>query len=440
MSYDPKAIAEPVTKIASRPQNRRFVVNYLDNQLSSCITIFRRLPWLVDIIDQIYVRPINMDISYYDSQSFVEYKDEKFFSVKRKYYLMRCQGELINIGADDVFTVNYDNNILSFQVGIKTKKHFVVETSEMAKDEIKFLENWNKLNTNIRDLKLASVTNELKLVAKTNLLDYLPNSEFADKLIKHLDLNSSDSNEFANKVAMIITGARFGNTFPKKLKKNYYDPNFFNLIDYSDLFEGVEYDKEQVDDYIEYTSSNLLVYASKYYEIPERKYVQKTKKVPVFKNVNIKIKCDNFEDIRNIDEENIAFYETNGKLLCYDIQRLYKEFSNGNYINIHTGVNFTDEFINKIKNLYKFKKTFSKESDDEDYDVFDEFARQQDDEEDDKLFKLALSKLRLEIDSLGINNDKCTMCKRAVGRTGIITLNQKGEILKSCSRACFDKL
>lgn len=422
------------------PNKYQFKINYGDENLKTCITLYRRLPWYKDNIESIYINPIKISNEYYDDSNYIELSDVKFYVVKLSYYYLRCLGKIVSISETGELTMDYNNELLMFQVGIqKSKGTVIIQTQQMFNDEKTYISNFKKSGISLSEWKQMKVSPELKKIAIGSLNEYIDDKNYSTSIIDNIP--SDNSYEFAKTVSKIYMGLRLNPVFNKKIKKQYYSVDIIPLLQYPNILEGVEYDDEKIDVYVEDIATNMLLYSSPYFDIPKRRQQRNELRPLKLNNVNIKMKCGNFNDVKNIPDENIVFYETENSFLCFDILKLYLELKSGNVINPYTGQPFNNDFIEKVIRMYNIKNKKSEtivENDDENYD---EIVRRFDELVIDKNFELLLEKVRFEISKFETQDDKCFICKKNIGNiTSITTLNKRGQTIKHCSKECFEKM
>lgn len=459
-NYNPKNMARAPVIGEGQINVRRYDIDLEDERLKTCTFLFRTLPWLKETVAQILVRPIKMSKKYYDENNSLTNNDGfKFYAVKLPYYRMRCFGKIEGIDEEDgSVTVNHEDEMLVFQVGIRVAgRGIVVQTFEMFQDEKKHNNLWKKSTSSqqIEDLKFAEVPNNLAEQASAFIEDYCPGQSasekttYAKKLVNDVRNDSDNSWEFAKTMARITLAVKSGNLFPRKFAKGYYNENEIKRLGYDVLFEGTEYDRRVIDEYVEDSALASIISASKNFNPAERRVGGAMRRRPPLrlKKIDVKYRCDNLEDVKNVDDEFLVFYDENQKFYCFDINKIVRNFSNGDYKNPSSGLPFSKEFVEKIKKIYTIRKTaFSKTprssiSSSNYSGIFSE------DEEEiaviegrkDTDFEILLARVRDEIDRLAVDGEKCENCNRTVGRSGIYTVSSNGSLLKHCGRACFDK-
>lgn len=458
-NYDPKILARAPKFGEGGAVVRKYGVDLNDERLKTCTFLFRNLPWLKDTVSQITVFPIKMSKKYYDEDSSINDKSgNKFYTVKLPYYQMRCYGKIEGIDQDGSVTVNYEDEMLVFQVGIRTKnKGITVQTYEMFQEENRHNKLWQKTTSTqqIDDLKTSEVSNNLAEQAVSFLEDYCPGTNDAEKttyaknLVQDIRNASDDAWDFSKTIAKITLAVKSGNFFPKKFKKGYYNSSEIKNLGYEILFEGTEYDRNLLDEYTEDSALASIISASKIFNPAEGRVGGGVRRRPPLrlKKIDVKYRCDNINDVRNVDDEFLVFYEENEKFYCFDINKIIRNFSNRDYNNPNSGLQFSREFITKIQKIYNTRKSLvissgvSESGSSSGYSVFDEEEEEQNviNGKQDTNFEILLARVRDEIDKLEIEGEKCQGCNRGVGRSGIYTLNSNGEILKHCGRSCFDR-
>lgn len=450
MVYDPRNLARlPDANIIRPDRAEKYTQKFTDEKFQRCAMAYRRIPWLTNTVENVLVQPVNLPSEYYDeNKSFMVDKDDIFYQVKSQYYTMRCYGKNQSINEKtNVISLVYKNNKLSFKVAyviiIDGELNFYEQTYDMFRDEEEELRKLASIDVNKTELMNSLVSDNLRSIAQSTLEDFTPSKEYVKHILKNIEETTNNSYEYIRKVAKIYVAAKSGSLFSTRFLKGYYNEDFIHLLDYDILLEGLEYNVDNIDDYVNDTAMNLLLYSTKFTDIPTRKYMRENKKPLNLNKYDIRLKCENLDSIKNVPDENLAFYSTQNKFFCYDISRLYIEFLHGNIINPDTGNKFSPEFVDKIKTLYKFKINNipviqRNEEDDEDYD---EIVRQLSEHKitEDKDYIEILEKVRDEIQKLNFYEEKCVKCDKDVGPTGITTINKKGEKVVCCSRACFDK-
>lgn len=444
--YNPKDLAEIPRKKDSQSYSKRKYTQAFNDGISEFITIYRQLPWLKEKVDQILINPIkNIPEDIYDSQNFKTCDNVNFYNVKLPYYYMR-QNTNLTIDENNIAFGMYNGVQIEFQVGLyilsKPNKIFTIQNVDMYEKENQYINKIKNSKINLSELKTAPINSELKTLAKISLEDYTPNKDYTDNLIRLLSENAT-SYDFAYKISKIIAGVKFGNLFAKRLLKGYYREEILSSLGFDVLFEGVITDLEKMENYIEDSANNILLYSSKYYDIQVRKYQRNERKIPYVTKFDIRTNCENISDTKNISEENLTFYSIDNKFYCYDLYKLFFNFKKGNYINPNTNNPFPQEFIQKINSLYSFKtenlnKSRKDSFTEEDYDnVIDEIEKLN--IKEDTIFLSILEIVRKEIENLQISESMCELCKRPVGRMGIVTINSEGKMIKNCSKNCFEK-
>lgn len=450
MSYDPRNLARlPDVKVIRPDRTEKYTQNFTDEKFQMCAMAYRRIPWLSNTVENVLVKPVKLPNIYYDeNKSFTVDKDDRYYQVKSQYYIMRCYGKDQSMNEKtNIISLFYKNKRLSFKIAyviiIDGDMKIYEQNYDMFRDEEEELRKLASIDVNKAELINSSLSDNLRSIAQSVLDDFTPSKDYTKHVLKNIEEITNNAYEYIRKVAKIYISAKSGSLFSKRFLKGYYNEDIVHLLDYDILLEGLEYSIDDINEYVDDTAMNLLIYSTKFTDIPTRKYMRENKKPLNLHKYDIRLKCENLDSIKNVPEENLAFYTIKNKFFCYDIPRLYIEFLHGNIVNPDTGDKFSQEFVNKIKTLYKFKINNipviqRNEEDDEDYD---EIVRQLSEVniEEDKDYQKILAKVREEIKSLNFYEEKCIQCNKDVGPTGIATINKKGEKVVCCSRECFDR-
>lgn len=449
MSFDPRNLARLPDRNINRPDRaEKYTQKFTDEKFQRCAMAYRRIPWLSNNVESVLVKPVNLPSIYYDENKSFSIDEDRYFQVTSKYYVMRCYGKNQSINdKTNIISLNYKNNRLSFKVAyvviIDGEMKIFSQNHDMFRDEEEELRKLASIEVNKAELINSLVSDNLRHIAQNALEDFVPTKEYSKHILKNIEETTNNSYEYIRKVSKIYVSAKSGSLFSKRLLKGYYNEDIIHLLDYDTLLEGIEYNVDNINEYVDDIAMNLLLYSTKFTDIPTRKYMRENKKPIKLNKYDIRLKCKNLDSIKNVPDENLAFYTVNKQFFCYDISRLYIEFFNGNTINPDTGKEFSPDFVNKIKTLYKFKinnipVVQRSEEDDEDYD---EIVRQLSERpiSEDKDYQEILAKVRDEIQSLNFYEERCVKCNKEVGTTGIATINKKGEKVACCSKACFDR-
>lgn len=459
--YNPKKIAEkpkvnqPLGKI---PLNNRPHTSdngkILDNteKYKYLSTVYRRLSWLKESVSGIYVLPISLTSKHFDNTNSIVYNNEMFYAVLKPYYYLRINGKILTIDDNNVVTISLDKEIYTFKVGFTTNKKFVIQTPEMFEQEKIFIESSEKFPT-VDTFKNQSVTDIEIIAAKIYLGDVVSDKVYLDSMVEQISKDSKTSYEFMIYVSKILTAAKYGNTFKYKLSEQFYSPLKVHKLNFIDYFEGTDrtlVNSQDIIEYIEDQALQILMEVSNYdTKLATRKPTRPTlrrEKHPHINKLDVRTQCKNLHNIKDIQEDYLTFYSNEGKFYCFDIFKLYVEFSNGNFTDEQTGITFPQKFVQKVKNLYKIKiqnnplilyqkSIHEAKTEGLEYTDKREFYKQKNYGPD---FFEILNKVRSDLSKLKITEDKCFKCKNNLGKNKYNSINNKGKIVNLCSKECFD--
>lgn len=459
MSWNPKNDAKipiintPLGKIPFKDNGSKTTNNLLptNEKFQYLNTIYRRLSWLKENVDGIYILPINLPSKYFDYNNSIFIDNQQFYAVTKHYYFMRINGKIQTVDDDNMVTLDLNSEIFTFKIGFSVKNgKTAIQTKDMFLIENKYIKTSNKSEINF---KSTPVNDDEKEAARIYLNEYVPDKNYLNELIQIIAYEKKSSYNFMMDISKILTAAKFGNTFQHKLKEKFYSSHVINKLDFNEYFSGTDRNFENSDDIVEYIEDQamqILYEVSNYYKnFSTRKITKPTLKTPKQLHINkidIRSQCENICNVKDIPEDHLTFYSHEGKFYCFDIFKLYVEFSNGNFVDDATGISFPKDFVNKINNLYKLKiKTnplieHEKAINENNYNCY---ANKKDFYSSKKytpVFYEILNKVRSDIEKLNISSDKCSKCEKSLGLSRYSSVNSKGNVINLCSKECFDKI
>ena len=129
---EPKPIADKI-----------FYENMAEVTRKDCEFLYKKIPWVKDIVNNIYVHPIEGNFNdIIDHENFIEYNGFNFFQPKEKYYLIQCHSNKIQKG--DELTIIKNNETFKLMVAIDTNtKGIILQNEDMLKAEIDYIRVWN---------------------------------------------------------------------------------------------------------------------------------------------------------------------------------------------------------------------------------------------------------------------------------------------------------
>lgn len=231
---EPKPIADKI-----------FFETMTDLTKQDCEFLYKKIPWVKDIVNHIYVHPIegNFD-DIIDLEKFIEYDGVKFYQPKEKYYNIQCHAHKVQEG--NALTIVKNGVTYKIMVAIDTNtKGIVLQNEDMLKAEIDYVRVWNQnKNEHIRELKRNEPNEDMILLAKFDLSNALvdsitgnvpiayrsSNSQFIDIVVQTILKNSNSGDSFVRLLANIIIFLKINlsfitsSVFIKRLREQIYLP------------------------------------------------------------------------------------------------------------------------------------------------------------------------------------------------------------------------
>jgi hypothetical protein len=147
--------------------DRIFFETMTDLTKQDCEFLYKKIPWVKDIVNNIYVHPIDGNFDdVIDLGKFIEHDGVKFYQPKEKYYMIQCHAHKVQEGHNLTIVKNGETYKLMVAIDTNTKG-IVLQNEDMLKAEIDYVRVWNQSkNSHIRELKKNAPTDDMVLLAK----------------------------------------------------------------------------------------------------------------------------------------------------------------------------------------------------------------------------------------------------------------------------------
>lgn len=376
---EPKPIADKI-----------FFETMTDLTKQDCEFLYKKIPWVKDIVNHIYVHPIegNFD-DIIDLEKFIEYDGVKFYQPKEKYYNIQCHAHKVQEG--NALTIVKNGVTYKIMVAIDTNtKGIVLQNEDMLKAEIDYVRVWNQnKNEHIRELKRNEPNEDMILLAKFDLSNALvdsitgnvpiayrsSNSQFIDIVVQTILKNSNSGDSFVRLLANIIIFLKINlsfitsSVFIKRLREQIYLPGTLPFLTDADklpeifLIKNVPIDTKNF--VLEKLEEERLKFTKNFFEnlyIGSSMIRKPTK--PILWNKptqqielpDIKTICKNRVEIEQENDEDIVFYTDLDEVYCFNVFKLYDLFQREEIpINPYTRRPFSDKFIQIFLTRYASK-------------------------------------------------------------------------------------
>ncbi|GHV49507.1 hypothetical protein AGMMS49579_01410 [Spirochaetia bacterium] len=383
----PKKKSFPFIPIVSREQDI-FSTNYGES-LKSCVAFYRLLPWLKEKVKSIYIYPLlNIDESFYIKSDTFTQNDITFYKPKEKYYILQCSSRN-KIQNANTTIINIGDTTYEFTIGILYESgKFILQNEDIYNAETNFIKEWIGNYEERKEKLLFSeiITPEAKTIAKVEFLnslkevtdknvDIIYTDTFMDKLIDYIADRSLNIKSFFKKIANIVAYINpiniklVGTTiFSKRLLNMYYNMDIISHLTEKEklpeIYEDTRISPETLEqvgnrlyEFIDAIQEELIGNLLEYETIPVRKWTI-TKSVTSSPIVPIELPswksaCVNKNDVDNLNDEDLIFYNENSKVYCFPINDLLYKFTFNDTINPYTGNTFDSNFTRRILSVYK---------------------------------------------------------------------------------------
>ena len=360
-----------------------------------CEFLYKKIPWVKDIVNHIYVHPIEGDFNdVVDLERFIEYDGVKFYQPKEKYYIIQCHAHKVQEGRE--LTIIKNGETYKLMVAIDTNtKGIVLQNEDMLKAEIDYVRVWNQnKNEHIRELKRNQPNEDAILLAKSDLSNALvdsisgnvpiiyrsSNSEFIDVVVRTILKNSNSGDSFVRLLANIIVFLKINlsfitsSVFIKRLREEIYLPGTLPFLTDADKLPEIFLVKNVPDDtrnfVLEKLEEERLWFTKNFFEslhIGSSTIRKPTKPILWIKPTqqielpDIKTICKNRDEIEHENDEDIVFYTDIDEVYCFNVFKLYDLFQKDEFpINPYTRRPFSDKFIQIFLTRYASKPLLKK--------------------------------------------------------------------------------
>lgn len=381
---EPKPIADKV-----------FFETMADLTKQDCEFLYKKIPWVKDIVNHIYVHPIEGDFDgVLDLEKFIEHDGVKFYQPKEKYYAIQCHAHKVQEGHD--LTIVKNGQTYKLMVAIDTNtKGIVLQNEDMLKAEIDYVRVWNQnKNDHIKELRRNEPSEEMILLAKFDLSNAIqdaisgmvplayrsPNSQFIETVVDTIHKNSNSGESFVRLLSSIIIFLKINlsfitsSVFIKRLREQIYLPGTLPFLTDADKLPEIFLVKNVPDNtknfVLEKLEEERLKFTTNFLENMHigSSLIRKPTK-PILWNKptqqielpDIKTICKNRDEIEHENDEDIVFYTDLDEVYCFNVFKLYDLFQQDEIpINPYTRRPFSDKFIQIFLTRYASKPLVKK--------------------------------------------------------------------------------
>lgn len=375
--------------------DRIFFETMADLTKQDCEFLYKKIPWVKDIVNHIYVHPIEGEFDgVLDLEKFITYDHVKFYYPKEKFYQIQCHSNKIQEGNE--LTIVKNGESFKIMVAIDTNtKGIVLQNEDMLKAEIDYIRVWNQnKNEHVRELKRNEPNEDMVHLAQFELSTALQDamygtvpiayrsskSQFIETVVQTILKNSNSGDSFVRLLSNIIIFLKINisfitsSVFIKRLREQIYLPGTLPFLTDADKLPEIFLTKNVPDDtknfVLEKLEDERLNFTKNFFEnlhIGSSVIRRPTK--PVLWNKptqqielpDIKSICKNRDEIEHENDEDIVFYTDLNEVYCFNVFKLYDLFQKQDLpINPYTRRPFSDKFIQIFLTRYASKPLVKK--------------------------------------------------------------------------------
>lgn len=390
--------SQPQVVVASPSSRFRGMKN------TACTRMYKDAPWLEGKVEGIYIAPVEntpidwkeTDITpYVHPEDIMEYEGEIWYRVNNKYYELQCN---IYSGrrtqSDDVLTLHdMSGNPIRFRLAYQTEEDIIVQDPQLFQAELEYLDDQRRsrgakiqkildepVTKQVEMLGINELANAMRKIAPS-VMDYHEDGMFVQRAIEAISIETTTVRQFARKLGELVVyfDLDFGSTarlgadswemergkdtvFISRVKGEYYLPEILvNLSPnekLSEIFEDPNStEKEKTTRHIENMLTKFVSsFAEKIYierNPMERKQTSGVSLVqPDISLHPWRSACVNQEDVKNVPDSEVVYYNDGENVYCLVIQDLLERFRNEDYSNPVSGDILSDRFVRRFKEVY----------------------------------------------------------------------------------------
>lgn len=441
----------------------------------------------------------------------VRHNGQVFYRASEKFRQLMVDFRFKRNQVDDVLYVTTHNGVLKFKVGYLFGDRLTVQNERIFSDEMNFFNDGLETQySRILKIKDEPIDEDVKRagisVLSKALHDVAPNvlsygiydavvkrdTSYIINVIDTLVAKSSNVNDFLEylgNIVIFITTINFSSVFRERLREEYYLPEILANLPLSEKIPeiydrnltGRDEEKRRMDEIIE-ESLKIFVYRLLVLIYVRRNPTERIESgtvnysiTPSISNLfntmsDWKSNCVNENNIP--DSEIVLYKDEDERVYCLSIPEVSRSINDGNKINIHSGKEYSEEFVKYIDTYYTVEKETPQDEDDvseliedmeelkvdSDLDIEDLFADLTMSEEEnvnvnrevqeEEKYPESDSESDKDEDMVDVsentvnaaNKKECQVCKKMFTTTGAYkTINDKSELVEYCSMECFNK-
>jgi hypothetical protein len=346
-----------------------------------CEFLYKKVPWVVGVVNQVYVHPVEGDFEgMLDYEKFIVHDNHRYYHPKKGYYSLQCHADKVQEG--HLLTVFKDGRTYKLYVAVDTNtKGVVLQNEDMLNAEVNYLKVWNSNKKKYIENMMRNKPNEFMILyAKSNLMSAIQLaiggnvpavynsydersfvSEVVETMVTHSDSGTAFLRLLSNLIIFLKVDISFvsGSVFAKRLKQQVYLPSTLPFLTDANKLPEIFLVQNVPDDTKNFVLKKLnelrvnfetdfcndLYSGSTLSRVPMRPVLWNNPAEKI-KLPDLKTICKNKEDIEDEAEEDLVFYTDLDEVYCFSIYKLHDTFEkNEGAYNPYTRRPFTDEFI-----------------------------------------------------------------------------------------------
>jgi hypothetical protein len=366
-----------------------------DISTKDCEFLYRRMPWVKDSVNQIYIHPVEGNFEgIVDFENFIIYNNLKFYKPLEKYYnVLQCKTHKIQDG--DILIIVSEGNTFKLMVALDMNSQGIkIQNEDMLKAEIDYIRVWNQNKSDhVKELKRSRPGEDMIFLAKFDLATALQDSiggnvpiayrsnmspfirDVIEAIVKVADSGEVFVRLLADLVIFLKINLSFvtSSVFVKRLREQIYLPGTLPFLTDEDKLPEIFLGQNVPDETKQFVSKKLeeerVRFTQGFFESvhagaslirkPTRPVLW-NKPIQQIELPNLKSVCKNRSDVDAENDEDLVFYNDMDEVYCFNVYKLYNIFRDETPVNPYTKRPFSDRFIQTFLTRYASKPMIKK--------------------------------------------------------------------------------
>lgn len=446
-------------------------------------------PWIEGKVESVWVGPApgeEMNMGYVIAdKSIVNTSDVTFYKAGRSFYELQCNYYSHKRRQNEFVLTSYDINdkpvrfMVLYEISSYKDSEWVYQDEAIFNKQVEYLRGSSFYSSSVLlGIRAERVSDSVRYAGKLLLenvlndvmdVDYV--KDYSNRLENYI-YSTYDSIEsyFSAIISITVFLESWNNSiFKERVRSRFYQPEILGTLSINEKLPEVfdnpnitSEKREEMSMYVDTLIKNQVNDLIKRIAQIRQPGVNRSQKTYASLIAVPRIDTSNVPDCvsellgKGTKDVNIVYYtDVDGKTYCFDAFELKIRFENGEYNNLDSGNNFSDDFINKVLHFDQYVDTTSEEIPISDIPkevkimapglrekIIEDIKRMEDNMvQDAQSIVPAVESLK---DQTQDTLDLCGYCQKHIekntGYKTMINRNNSYEMVRFCNEKCFEKI